>query len=92
MGLFDPVTGEWRSRNVLGGVTSFFYGNTGDITFREFGQVQATNEERRGRLPRPAPSCRNSALANDQIKASSAPTFDQRAIDSWTPSAKAPIS
>jgi hypothetical protein len=33
VGLVDPVTGEWRLRNPQGVVTTFFYGNPGDVPF-----------------------------------------------------------
>jgi parallel beta-helix repeat protein len=31
VGLVDPATGEWSLRNSVGTVTSFFYGNPGDL-------------------------------------------------------------
>jgi hypothetical protein len=33
VGLVDPITGEWRLRNLAGVVTGFFYGNPGDVPF-----------------------------------------------------------
>ena len=33
VGLVDPVTGVWSLRGAAGGVTSFFYGNPGDVPF-----------------------------------------------------------
>ena len=33
VGLVDPVTGIWNLRGAAGGVTSFFYGNPGDVPF-----------------------------------------------------------
>jgi hypothetical protein len=33
VGLVDPVTGEWHLRNQVGAVTSFIYGNPGDVPF-----------------------------------------------------------
>jgi hypothetical protein len=33
VGLVDPLTGEWRLRGIDGVVTSFFYGNPGDVPF-----------------------------------------------------------
>jgi dipeptidyl aminopeptidase/acylaminoacyl peptidase len=33
VGLVDPVTGEWRLRDLSGDVTGFFYGNPGDVPF-----------------------------------------------------------
>jgi uncharacterized delta-60 repeat protein len=33
VGLVDPATGEWHLRNQAGAVTSFFYGNPGDVPF-----------------------------------------------------------
>ncbi len=33
VGLQDPLTGRWHLRNSVGAVTSFFYGNPGDIPF-----------------------------------------------------------
>jgi hypothetical protein len=31
VGVFDPVTGEWSIADDAGGVTTFFYGNPGDV-------------------------------------------------------------
>jgi uncharacterized delta-60 repeat protein len=33
VGLVDPSTGRWHLRNPAGAVTSFFYGNPGDVPF-----------------------------------------------------------
>jgi lactocepin len=33
VGLVDPATGQWHLRNMAGAVTSFFYGNPGDVPF-----------------------------------------------------------
>ena len=33
VGLVDPVTGVWSLRGAAGGVTTFFYGNPGDVPF-----------------------------------------------------------
>jgi hypothetical protein len=33
VGLVDPATGQWHLRNQVGAVTTFFYGNPGDVPF-----------------------------------------------------------
>ncbi len=33
VGLVDPATGIWRLRGAAGGVTTFYYGNPGDVPF-----------------------------------------------------------
>jgi hypothetical protein len=33
VGLVDPATGEWRLRDPVGGIRTFFYGNPGDVPF-----------------------------------------------------------
>jgi hypothetical protein len=33
VGLVDPATGEWHLRNEIGTVTTFYYGNPGDVPF-----------------------------------------------------------